>query len=190
MNAESGIAGLLIQGTVPWLDSWTGTAIDASLLEDQLADIRRGLDILLEQKWIDRTRIAYAGHDYGAMFGAVLSGRDFPICAWALIAPSPRWGDWISYFNAKASGDKEGYDALFGRDEPFIALAKARTVPVLLQFASSDKFITESRASEFAAEVSEPKTVTTVSSSTHDSVYLKGQTDRLEFLKRYLISPP
>jgi len=30
--------------------------------------------LLLTQKEVDRRRIGYVGHDYGAMFGAVASG--------------------------------------------------------------------------------------------------------------------
>src|SRR5436190_18548309 len=42
----------------------------------QVIDMRRGVDVLLARKDVDRKRIAYVGHSYNAGVGALLSGVD------------------------------------------------------------------------------------------------------------------
>src|SRR4051794_2906334 len=37
----------------------------------QLRELRRAMDVLLAQPGVDKKRVAYVGHDFGAMFGAV-----------------------------------------------------------------------------------------------------------------------
>jgi len=46
----------------------------------QVVDMRRGVDVLLERKDVDPKRIAFVGHSYNAgSVGALLSGVDSPI---------------------------------------------------------------------------------------------------------------
>src|SRR5437868_15244114 len=40
----------------------------------QVKDLRRALDVLLAQPRVDPKRIAYIGHDFGGMYGAVMAG--------------------------------------------------------------------------------------------------------------------
>ena len=49
-----------------------------------MKDLRRALDVLLAQPGVDPKRIAYVGHDFGAMYGAVLAGVDRRVSVWAL----------------------------------------------------------------------------------------------------------
>ncbi|SHJ60910.1 Alpha/beta hydrolase family protein [Hymenobacter daecheongensis DSM 21074] len=69
-------------------------------------DLRRALDVLLAQPQVDAKRIGYVGHDYGAMFGALVAGADPRIKAGVFIAGTARFADW--YLFGSASGRPTG----------------------------------------------------------------------------------
>jgi hypothetical protein len=52
----------------------------------QVVDLRRALDVLLSRPGIVPSSIAYVGHDFGAMYGAVLSGIDDRVRWYVLMA--------------------------------------------------------------------------------------------------------
>ena len=54
----------------------------------QVVDMRRGVDLLLARRDVDRKRIAYVGHSYNANVGALLSGIDRRFKAFVLMAGS------------------------------------------------------------------------------------------------------
>jgi pimeloyl-ACP methyl ester carboxylesterase len=181
-DAKAGIASILVQGAVPWKASWTGTAADRELLDAQLADSMKGMALLRAQSWIDPARIVYVGHDYGAMAGAALARRDPGFRAYALLAPSPRYGDWIKYFNSSAPSD---YDSVLGEDQPLRALAAMPDRPLLLQFAERDRFVPEADVLAFRQGL--PRAVVqSVAGANHDSVAERGRAARMEFLGPFL----
>src|SRR6266480_7754458 len=55
-------------------------------LVQQIVDMRRGLDLLLNRKDVDPKRIAYVGHSYNATVGAFLAGLDRRFKAFVLMA--------------------------------------------------------------------------------------------------------
>src|SRR4051794_27177036 len=52
----------------------------------QVKNLRRSLDVLMKQPGVDPTRIAYVGHDFGMMYGAILAGIDHRVRVSALMA--------------------------------------------------------------------------------------------------------
>lgn len=74
--AKQGTVSLLIQGDFPWTQDPTDAAADRQRVIDQTIEARRGLDLLLAQPGVSPKRIAYVGHDYGAMYGAILASVD------------------------------------------------------------------------------------------------------------------
>lgn len=51
-------------------------------------DLRRALDLLLAQPGADPKRIAFVGHDYGSMHGAILAGVDRRPQSYVLLTPT------------------------------------------------------------------------------------------------------
>jgi dienelactone hydrolase len=81
----------------------------------QTRDLRRALDVLLAQPNVDPQRIAYVGHDYGAMFGHVVAAVEARPKAWVFIAGTARFPDW--YLFGSSTGKPTGDDLKKFRDE-------------------------------------------------------------------------
>jgi predicted esterase len=179
--AKSGVRSILINGNAPWSEGWKGTVEDAQMIDAQLADLDIAIDILKKIPGTDPERLGFVGHDYGAMFGALLYARPSPIKAFALIAGAPEFADWIVYFNATAAQDKPAYTKLLGNRNPLAALAKSTGIPVLLQFYEFDTFINKTRADELIA-VAKDATAQFIPGTSHNGIALKGKDSRLAWL--------
>ncbi len=124
----------------------------------QVKELRRALDILLAEPGIDKKRVAYVGHDFGMMYGAVLAGVDHRPSVWAFQAGATSFSDWF-LLGSKTQGEerKKIVDRLAPLDPvKFIGEAGG---PVLMQFGKSDRFVTEAKANEFFAAAHEPKKI-------------------------------
>ena len=108
----------------------------------QAKDLRRALDVLLFQRGVDPARIAFVGHDYGAMFGMLVSAVDPRAKAYALIAPAPRFTDW--YLFGSSTGTPAGtartdFLARFAAIEPVNVVGRTRA-SVFFQFGEVDRY--------------------------------------------------
>ena len=125
----------------------------------QVKELRRALDVLLADPEVDPNRVAYVGHDFGAMYGAVLSGVDRRPKAWALQAGTTSFSDW--YLLARKldqAGRKQVVDELAPLN-PVKFIASAAPAPVFLQFGRKDKYVPEAKAQEFFEAAKEPKRI-------------------------------
>jgi len=61
---------------------------------DQVIDLRRALDLLAAQPGLDHDRIAFVGHDFGAMTGALLAGADKRPRWYVLMAATTSFPAW------------------------------------------------------------------------------------------------
>ena len=123
----------------------------------QVKELRRALDVLLAQPSVDAGRVAYVGHDFGAMYGAVLAGVDHRVQAWALHAGTASFSDWF-LLGTKLGGDarQRVIDRLAPLD-PVLYIAGASPSPVLLQFGNSDHYVPMDRAKAIFDAAREPK---------------------------------
>ena len=158
--AKAGATSLLIE--TMWSDPmWfnkRNPADDFYNSVQQVKELRRALDLLLAEPGIDKKRVAYVGHDFGMMYGAVLAGIDHRPSVWALQAGTTSLSDWF-LLGSKLQGEDrmkvvEGLSPL----DPvkFIPTAGG---PVLMQFAKTDRFVPEAKANEFFAAAVEPKKI-------------------------------
>lgn len=129
----------------------------------QVKDLRRALDVLLVQPAMDRDRIAYVGHDFGAMYGTLAAAVDPRIRAFGFMAGTRSFSDWFLYGKPQLEGEarQKFVDELAPLD-PIQYLPKLK-VPVLLQFADNDEHVSKERAEALAEAAPEPKTVHTYS---------------------------
>src|SRR5687768_16919858 len=108
----------------------------------QAKDLRRALDVLLVQSRVDSQRIAYVGHDYGAMFGMLISAVDPRPKAYALIAPAPRFTDWYLFGSSSgvpAGQAKTDFLARFAPIEPINVIGRTKAA-VFFQFGEADRY--------------------------------------------------
>ena len=138
--AALGAVCLLPQGRFPWRIEPSGSAADASEVEAEVARFVRGLDLLAARDDVDAERLGVVGHDFGAML-AVLAAADDPRvrCA-ALVAPTPRWGDWFLPF-WQIDEDRIDYLRAMRRLDPVERIAGLGDRPVLIQLARRDFYV-------------------------------------------------
>jgi hypothetical protein len=123
----------------------------------QVIDLRRSLDELLAQPGIDSSRIAYVGHDFGSMYGAVLAGVD-PRPQWfVLMAGTTTFSEW--YLLDKKPPDIDAYVASMAPLDPLPYLSRATAHGFLFQFSSHDVYITPAHELEFYSAAPLPRTM-------------------------------
>ena len=159
--AKSGAVSLLID--TPWSrpeyfrERTRETDFTRSV--QQVKDLRRALDVLSSLPGVDRQRMAFVGHDFGAMYGALAVAADARVQAFVFMAGTQSFSDWFLYGKPKLEGAErqEFIDELSTLD-PLLYLPKLK-MPVLLQFANDDEHVPKERADALAAAANEPKTV-------------------------------
>jgi dienelactone hydrolase len=185
--AREGTVSLLIQGSFPWAMPPKDGSIDRQRIIDETIDLGRAVDLLLSQPNVDSSRVGYVGHDYGAMYGALLAAADKRIKTYILMAPIARFSYWsLGYWLAKLPDqEKEAYRSATDDVEPIHYLGQRSSANLLLQFARSDEHITKEQAAEFADATSVPKEVRWYESK-HNLDVEAARLDRHEFLAREL----
>jgi fermentation-respiration switch protein FrsA (DUF1100 family) len=157
--AQFGVTSLLID--TPWSDpKWFATrnpAEDMPFSVAQIKELRRALDVLTARDGVDPRRVAFVGHDFGAMYGAVLASCDRRIAAYVLMAGTKSFSDWF-LLGSKLEGDAR---AAVVRElavlDPSRHAGAIAPSPVLFQFARKDEYVPEAGAEAFFAGARDPK---------------------------------
>ena len=150
--ARQGVTSLLID--TPWSEpTWFPTRKsedDYTRSVQQVRDLRRALDVLLAQPGIDRTRVAYVGHDFGAMYGTLAAVVDPRVTHFVFMAGTASFSDWFLY-RPKLEGEaREKFIAQLAPLDPVRWVPKLRG-PVLMQFADTDEHVSTARREQLAA---------------------------------------
>jgi dienelactone hydrolase len=149
--AQRGNVALLIDAmwaAPDWYEKGRTPETDYANSIKQVIDLRRALDVLLAEPGVVSHRIAYVGHDFGAMYGAVLSGIDRRPRWYVLMAGNPSFEKWYTY-EAKPK-DPAAYSAQMAQLDPLQYLAQSKAEEMLLQFASKDQYISAAEAQTFS----------------------------------------
>ncbi|HZB48236.1 MAG TPA: prolyl oligopeptidase family serine peptidase [Mycobacteriales bacterium] len=151
--AARGVVSLLPQQGFPWTGDPVGDARDVAAIEAELTRLRHALDALLARPEVDGRRVAVVGHDYGAMYGALLAAGDRRVSALAALAPDAAWESWfLAYWLGYEGPAAEAYARLFAAVQPVDAMGAVATErPVLLQFADDDQYVDAAVRARFAA---------------------------------------
>lgn len=184
--ARQGTVSLLIQGFFPWLEAPTEGQADRQQVIDQTIEVRRALDLLLSQSGVDSKRIGYVGHDYGAMYGAIVAGLDKRVKSYVFIAGMGNFSDWsLKYWPVTAAKGKEAYEQAMKSVDPIDFVSRAAPAQLLFQFANTDKFISKMTATAFYEAASPPKQIKWYDAM-HDLNVEAARSDRRDWLSREL----
>jgi dienelactone hydrolase len=184
--AARGVVALLPQGRFPWSVDPSGSAADAQEVRREVGRLRRGLDLLDGRSDVDASRLAVVGHDFGAMLGIVAAAEDPRVSALAVIAPTPRWGDWFLPFWPIAE-DRIAYLAAMRPLDPVELIGRVAPRPMLLQFGRRDFFIPLMAGLELRrAAGGEESAELQAYDAEHDLHDPAARADRLAFLERAL----
>jgi len=183
-----GVVSLLPQGQFPWKEDPSGVEHDQAAIDAQVADFKAGIDVLLEQPGVDPARLAFVGHDYGAMYGALLMARDARIKGAALMAGDPIWVTWFATYwqFMKTDADKATYASRMAAYDPISVLPMTKA-SFLIQFGSSDVYISRPEADRLVAAVPGDKSVRFYAAG-HELNAL-AMADRLTWLRSLLKLP-
>ncbi len=177
---------LLIQGYFPWKEQPVSGEKDRQQVIDQTVDLRRALDILLMQPGIDKERIVFVGHDYGAMFGSLLAGKDKRIKAYVLVAGMGNFGDWsLKYWKKPLEEGEESYRKFLERVDPMGYISQASPAALFFQFANNDIYISKETALHFYNAASPPKLIKWYDTE-HEMMIPEVRKDRVEWVKKQL----
>ena len=126
-----------------------GSAVQASEVEQQqVVDLRRGLDLLLSRSDIDSTRIAYVGHSFSAHAGAILAGVEKRIQSFVLMASgyadeentlTSQNPDIVKIRQQLGEEKIRAYFREYAWDDPIYYLPHSAPAAVFLQFANKDQ---------------------------------------------------
>lgn len=145
--AQRGVVSLLVD--MPWSQKDWFTALRAPDTDDrdtvdQVIALRRALDCLTAIPGVDATRIAYVGHDFGAMDGALLLAVDDRPSYAVLMAPTLSYWEW--YLLGKQPADRAAYVARMGAFDLPAWLARGKQKATLLQFGADDFYVSQATA--------------------------------------------
>lgn len=186
--AKQGVVSLLIE--TMWSDpKWfprRDSSKDFENSEQQIAELARALDLLESHPLVDPKRLAYVGHDFGAMYGAVLASRDKRVKAWALQAGTASFSDWFLYSPKRTGADRDAFVARLAPLDPVKHIRHA--TPLLLQFGKGDPHVPDAKAQAIAGAAVEPKQVRWYPGG--HALDAQAVTDRLEWLRTTLRLQP
>ena len=150
----------------------------------QVKDLRRAVDVLLSLRDVDPNRVAFVGHDFGAMYGTLAAAADSRVKQFVFMAGTQSFSDWFLYGRPQLEGaERQKFVDQLAPLDPLRYLPKLNT-PILLQFAADDEHVPMERANALAAAANEPKTVR-IYSAKHE-LNAEATRERIAWLKTEL----
>jgi dienelactone hydrolase len=149
--APRGAVSLLPQGVFPWQVGPSGKPQDVTAVKEQLAAFQACLNWLISKSYVSKSRIAVVGHDYGAMYGALLANGDKRVHTAVLATPDATWGHWfVKYWLGFTGSRAARYKAMFTSLQPVRHVSRLGS-DELFQWAGRDIFVSASVRKRFAA---------------------------------------
>lgn len=183
--AGRGVVSLLVDAM--WSESkWYKNRVpeeDYARSVRQVIELRRATDLLLAQPGIDLQRVAFVGHDFGAMYGVLASAADRRAKTYVLMAGIPHLIDWFLF--ARQPQDLESYRKQIAPLDPVNAVSRLAPASVFFQFAKTDQYVSAAQAAEFYAAAQPRKYMATYEAG-HDLHTAEVAADRVAWLEREL----
>ena len=155
--APKGVVSLLVDAM--WsAPRWFGNRIPEKDYENsirQVIEFRRAVDLLLSQANVDKTRIGFVGHDYGAMYGMLMAGVDQRINTFVFIAATQSLNDWA--FLGPQPKSKAAYLKQNSNLELTDYLRQVRNASKFFQFGKGDFYVSQADGAVLFAAAPEPK---------------------------------
>jgi len=166
----------------------------AADLQQQVIDMRRGVDVLLARRDVDPNRLAFVGHSYNAAVGATLSGVDRRFKAFVLMAGTMsdeidmRTPEYQEYRQKMGPETFDAFMAKYSWLDQGKYVSHAAPAVVFLQYGTEEKFLTPERARQYEKVVSEPKKFQLYEAP--HALNAEARRDRIAFLTEQLKLKP
>jgi fermentation-respiration switch protein FrsA (DUF1100 family) len=158
--AQAGIASLSIDAlwaAPDWFDKGRSPKTDYANSLEQVAQLHAALDALAARSGVDPADLAFVGHDFGAMYGAVLSGLDPRPRFFVFMAPTTTFADW--YLLGTKPDDIPAFRRELEPLDPVQYLRASHGHDYLFQFGLHDGYVPLERARAFFEAAPSPKTL-------------------------------
>lgn len=154
---------------------------------EELANIRRAIDLLLSQQGVEAGRFALVGHDFGGMYGVLAGSLDWRPTHYVVMAATPRFPDWYLYSPQLDGESREEFIRQFAPLDPIAHIPDLSPAPVLFQFGTEDPHVPRDRAREFFEAAKDPRELRWYESG--HGLNLEATADRKKWLKEKLALP-
>ena len=149
----------------------------------QVIELRRAMDLLLAQPGVDLSRVAYVGHDFGAMYGMIAGGLDRRAKTYVFMAGVPHFIEWALF--AHKPKDLEAYKKQIAPLDPVNFVPALAPATVFFQFANKDDYVSATQAAEAYAAAAARKQMVTYAAN-HALHTAEVAADRVAWLEREL----
>ena len=182
--AQQGVVGLLPDLTFPWNGDPVGDRTDLDRVVAQTIQARRGLDLLTDRADVDRKRIAVVGHDYGGMYGLLVSALDRTRVTYTVaINVDATFSNWFARFWLGLGGeDTVRYEKLLEPTDPIRLVCCGARGGILYQYSEPDFFIPDSTRRALVSATAEPKTYKLYPGAEHQLDDETARQDRISWL--------
>jgi cephalosporin-C deacetylase-like acetyl esterase len=146
----------------------TKPEVDREIYIQTVVDLRRGVDLLLSRRDIDRKRISFIGHSFGAHTGVLLAGVEKRIKAYVIMAGAPSLTEFlrtstvpgiIEVRNSLTKPQQENYFTTLATVDPINYVPHVAPSALFFQFGKRDTYPTELGAARYLQAASQPKFV-------------------------------
>ncbi|MHA2028068.1 MAG: alpha/beta hydrolase family protein [Candidatus Kariarchaeaceae archaeon] len=137
----------------------TEVEFDTELCRNQIIELLRTQDVLLEREDVDKNRIGMVAHDFGAMFGSLLPSINNVYKNFVFMAATTRFSDWFRFGSKLTEEELQSYIREMEFLDPIMNLNHIKNQPILFQFADDDFYVPERKAVEFFEAANEPKEI-------------------------------
>lgn len=155
-------------------------------------NVRHAADLLVSRDDVDKNRIGYVGHSYGAMIGAVLAVVDKRIKAFVLVAGLARLTEhmqnstwWQSLRETVPKNRWEAFLARVKSIDPAEYIGKSSPAPILFQCANYDEVVPKEACQALYQAAGEPKQIKWYECK-HDFQNFDADLDRVKWLQQTL----
>jgi cephalosporin-C deacetylase-like acetyl esterase len=158
--AKKGVVSILIDAPYLYLSKnspFSFTLEDRDIYIRNIVDLRRAVDLLLEEFPIDQKRMGFAGYSLGALLGGVFAGIEKRLSAFALQAGGGKITDFLSEGNSD-SHQKEYLKQMEVLDAIHY-IGHAAPASILIQHGLSDTTIQPQNGQLLYQAASSPKTI-------------------------------
>ncbi len=182
-----GASCILIQGFFPWKEPPTEGVTDRGKIIEQTLFLRLATDVLLKEPGVDSSRLAFVGHDYGAMYGAIMAGMVNKFKACVFVTGMGNFGDWaVKYWKGPGESGELNYRKAMEPVDPVGFVSKIKSAGLLFQFATQDIYITKEVAMQFFDAAPGPKEIKWYDTE-HEMAPAEVKRDRMQWLARQLV---
>jgi dienelactone hydrolase len=193
--APSGVVSLLIDAPMVRAGAKNQDNAESYVksFQQDVIDLRRGLDLLLAREDVDGNRVAYVGHSFHAGTGGVLAGVDSRPQAFVLMAGNmdasrilvSQAREAVEVRQQMGEAALKQFLAATPWMNPASYLGQGRKhAPLFLQFGTHDAYMTKEDCEEYASVVSPPKEVKFY--DTDHELNAGARHDRVEWLQKQL----